>query len=146
MDENNLLLKRIFRGNSYTIGHLYLNGTYICDTLEPVDRDLNRNGRFDDGERKVWGETAVPNGTYGIEFRYSPSHSAKHGGVKMPYLTNLTTHTNVMFHVGNTADDTQGCILVGQNKEKGRVINSKATFDRFYRLIKDLHGLTLTIE
>lgn len=142
---NKLLLRRIYRGPQYTIGHLYLNDEYLCDTLEDPDRDINRDGRLDYPEYKIYGETAIPNGTYPVEFRFSPSFSPKYGRRPMPYINNVLTHTGILIHWGNTASDTKGCILVGENKAKGMVINSKKTFDRIYKILYD-HRKNLTIE
>lgn len=133
-------LKRIFRGPKYTIGKLYVNGKYICDTLEDPDRDLNRNGVFDGDEEKIWRDTAIPNGDYEIEFRYSPSFSRRYGGKEMPYVINVPHFEGILFHWGNTAKDTHGCILVGQNTKVGMVLNSKITFDKVYDQLRSLKG------
>lgn len=61
-----ILLKRIARRPTYTIGRLYIDGEYFCDTVEDTDRDLNHNGRFDNGEVKVYAQTAIPNGRYRV--------------------------------------------------------------------------------
>lgn len=67
-----LTLKRIALRSTYTIGRLYVDGNYFCDTLEDTVRDLNKNGKFDNGEKKVYGKTAIPYGTYEIKWTYSP--------------------------------------------------------------------------
>lgn len=143
---NTLVLQRIFRGPDYTIGKLSLNGQYICDTLEGPDRDLNRDGRLDPPERKIYGKTAIPNGEYPIEFRYSPSFSPRYSHKPMPYLNNIPTHSGVLIHWGNTAEDTKGCILVGRNLRKGMVLHSRKTFDRLWKILWDAKdGLKIKI-
>ena len=73
-----ILLKRIARRPTYTIGHLYIDGRYFCDTVEDTDRDLNRNGRFDNGEVKVYAQTAIPNGRYRVTMNVrSPKFSSR---------------------------------------------------------------------
>lgn len=67
-----LTLKRIALRPTYTIGRLYVDGNYFCDTLEDTVRDLNKNGKFDNGEKKIKGKTAIPYGMYEIKWTYSP--------------------------------------------------------------------------
>ena len=62
-----LTLKRIALRDTYTIGRLYIDGVYFCDTLEDKVRDLNKNGKFDNGEKKVYSETAIPYGIYKVD-------------------------------------------------------------------------------
>lgn len=64
-----LLLKRIALKPTYTIGWLYIDGQKVCDTIEDAVRDLNKNGQFDNGEKKVYAETAIPYGTYDITLK-----------------------------------------------------------------------------
>ena len=73
-----ILLRRIARRPTYTIGRLYIDGRYFCDTVEDTDRDLNRNGRFDNGEAKVYAQTAIPNGRYRVTMNVrSPKFSSR---------------------------------------------------------------------
>jgi len=113
-----LKLRRIFLG-SYTIGHLYIDDKYFCDTLEDKNRDLNHNGKFDNDEKKVYGKTSIPFGTYSIELRRSP-----HFKRVLPRLLNVPNFEGVLIHRGNTAKDTSGCILLGENTVRGEVRNS----------------------
>ncbi len=114
-----LTLRRIALRPDYTIGRLYINGAYICDTLEDPVRDLNRNGRFDNGERKVAGETAIPYGTYGVVVNMSPKFKRL-----LPRLVVVPHFEGILIHRGNTAKDSAGCILPGENREVGKVVNS----------------------
>ena len=63
-----IVVKRIALKPTYTIGKLYIDGEYFCDTLEDTVRDLNKNGKFDNGEKKVYGETAIPYRKYEIKW------------------------------------------------------------------------------
>lgn len=121
-------LKRFDRQSTYTGGKLSINNTYFCDTVEDVDRDLNKNGVFDNGETKVYGKTAIPNGRYRITLVHSPKFSPKVDNRKMPLLNNVPSFSGILIHWGNTADDSEGCILVGKNYFSGRVSDSKVTF------------------
>lgn len=138
-----LTLTRRFRGEDYTIGTLYIDGERFCDTLEDQDRDANRNGVFDGNEKKVRGTTAVPNGTYQVVVNQSPRF-----GRELPRLLAVPSFEGVLIHRGNTPEDTAGCILVGENKVKGRVINSTPYEVELTRRIKEATaaGETCTIE
>lgn len=138
-----LTLTRRFRGEDYTIGTLYIDGERFCDTLEDQDRDANRNGVFDGDEKKVAGTTAVPNGTYQVVVNQSPRF-----GRELPRLLAVPSFEGVLIHRGNTPEDTAGCILVGENKVKGRVINSTPYEVELTRRIKEATaaGETCTIE
>ena len=132
-----LLLKRIALKPNYTIGKLYVDGVYVCDTLEDTVRDLNKNGRFDNGEEKVYSKTAIPYGTYSITMNVkSPKFSnfsryswAKKYDGYLPRLEKVPNFDGVLIHVGCTHEATSGCVLVGQNKAVGKVLYSVATFN-----------------
>ena len=121
-----LVLKRIAKKKGYTIGKLYvkqpiideyLRGEkfiYICDTLEPQWRDYAK------GARKIKGKSAIPEGRYPIVITFSPTFKKW-----LPLLVNVPMFSGIRIHVGNTAKDTQGCILVGLNLKKGMVLNSR---------------------
>lgn len=114
-----LRLRRIALKDEYTIGKLYIDGEYFCDVLEPPTRDLNKNGIFDNGETKVKNNTAIPFGTYNIIINRSPRFKRD-----LPRLLNVPDFDGVLIHRGNTKNDTSGCILVGENKVRGKVVNS----------------------
>lgn len=130
-----LKLKRIFKGPKYTIGRLYVNNIYLCDTLEDKVRDLTK-------EPKIYGETAIPAGTYEVDMNtVSPkfknrSWAKKWGGI-VPRLKNVPYFEGVLIHVGNQASDSLGCILVGDNQQVGKVVNSTIHYNRLMeRLIQ----------
>lgn len=127
-----LKLRRVALKDTYTIGKLYIDDKYFCDTLEDKVRDLNKNGVFDAGEYKVYGETAIPYGTYEVKWTYSPKFKKY-----APSLCNVPSFSGIRIHEGNTAKDTLGCVLVGENKVKGKVLNSRATVAKLYPLIKE---------
>ena len=126
-----LTLKRIALRSTYTIGRLYIDGNYFCDTLEDTVRDLNKDGKFDNGEKKVYAKTAIPYGTYDIKWTYSPRFKKY-----TPQLMNVPSFEGIRIHAGNTSADTEGCLLLGENKQVGKVLNSRATINKFYPLIK----------
>lgn len=136
-----LILKRRFKGPKYTIGSLYINKEYFCDTMEDKDRDLNNSMTEEEIKRiKVYGETAIPYGTYKVDMntispKFKDRSWAKPYGGKLPRLLNVKGYEGVLIHVGNTAQDSLGCILVGENKQVGRVINSTATFNKLMNIL-----------
>lgn len=106
----NILVKRTFKGPEYTIGKLYIDGAYFCDTLE----DTVRTGV------KIAGKTAIPAGKYKVKKTWSTRFKKT-----LPEILNVPNFTGVRIHSGNTAKDTEGCLLLGLNKVKGSVINSQ---------------------
>lgn len=147
-----LLLKRIALRDTYTIGKLYVDNHYFCDTLEDKVRDLNKDGDLNDvGEGKVAGQTAIPYGTYKVTMDVqSPKFSqrASYAWCKgyLPRLLNVPHFDGIMIHSGNDATHTAGCILVGENRVKGQVLNSMNTLKRLYDILKGEDDITITIE
>lgn len=107
-----LVVKRVALREGYTIGRLYVDGVYWCDTLEDQVRDLER-------EAKVPGGTAIPAGRYAVVVNRSPKF-----GRLLPRLVGVPGFEGVLIHRGNTAADTAGCILPGENRAVGKVLNS----------------------
>lgn len=132
-----LKLNRTYKGQNYTIGKLYIDGEYFCDTIEDTVRVLNDIGD------KIPSKTAIPYGTYKITLNIvSPKYSQRKGydwcGGRLPRLLNVPFFEGILIHAGNTAEDSAGCILVGENKEKGKVLNSMATLKRLYKRLKEV--------
>ena len=134
-------VKRIYKGNDYTIGHLYVDGVFFCDTLEPTDRDLtSAMTPWEISCRKVKGKTAIPVGTYFVDLqtvseRFKGRKWAKAHGGRVPRLQGVRGFAGVLIHVGNTAADTDGCILVGRNTEVGRVTQSVKAYMELFNIL-----------
>lgn len=135
-------VKRKWKKEAYTIGKMYINGAYVCDTLEDKDRGLTSNMSVAQiCGVKVHGETAIPTGRYLVDMK---TVSPRFGGRaqyqfckgRLPRLCNTPGYQGVLIHIGNTAKDTDGCILVGDNKAVGQVLNSTATFKKVYAKLK----------
>ena len=147
-----LLLKRIARRPMYTIGKMYVNGEYFCDTLEDADRGLSQGISLEANKlRKVKGKTAIPTGTYKITLdvvsnRFSKQKAYQFCNGKVPRLQEVPAFEGVLIHIGNDANDTEGCILVGENKQVGKVLNSTATFRKLYERIKEDKVIIITIQ
>ena len=150
-----LTVERRFKCNGYTIGRLHIDGVRFCDTLEDADRGLTDDMTLDEIKaKKLKSVTAIPTGTYKVTLNVkSPKfgnkqfyHNVCRG--KLPRLLDVKGFDGVLIHCGNTAKDTDGCILVGENKVKGQVIDSQATFRRLYPLLLAAknRGEEITIE
>ena len=129
--------KRVFLGETYTISKLsYMkngNWVYFCDVLEDKVRDYNKDGDLnDEGEGKVYGQTAIPYGKYKMVVSWSPKFQKN-----LPLLLDVNHFEYIRIHAGNTIDDSYGCLLVGFNKEKGKVLDSKKTLENLMQLLKD---------
>ena len=142
-----LYLKRIARRATYTIGKLYIDGVYFCDTIEDRDRGLRQDAAYAANKRlKVQHETAIPTGRYQVtlgvqSLRFKDKKAYAFCKGYLPRLLNVPCFDGVLIHIGNTAKDSSGCILVGENKVVGQVINSTQTFIRLYSKLKESKGL-----
>ena len=138
-----LALIRKYKKDKYCIGKLYIDGEYFCDTLEDKDRGLTDNMTVSEISKiKVKKETAIPTGTYKVTITYSNRFKKN-----MPLINNVKGFEGIRIHSGNTDKDTEGCILVGQNKVIGQVINSQATYKVLYnKLLKDTNNLIIKIK
>lgn len=149
-----LRLIRKYKKEGYTIGKLYVDGVYFCDTLEDKDRGL-----YDHMTESViaylkrYGETAIPYGCYKVDMEtISPKYQKRNPaytrpyGHKLPRLKNVKGFDGVLIHAGNSASDTFGCILVGKNLVKGKVLQSQATWRALMdKLLTDKNNITLEI-
>ena len=140
-----LILERIAKKKTYTIGHLYIakepvgnnpglgqpltKGLQICDTLEPTWRD------YQNGAYKVKGRSAIPEGRYAVVISYSPKFKQW-----LPILLGVPKFEGIRIHAGNTAKDTEGCILVGKNKLVGQVVDSRIWVHRLKQKIVEAKG------
>lgn len=148
-----LLLRRIAKRDKYTIGKLFIDGVYFADTIEDTDRKLNQSMSLDEIKSiKVYGETAIPTGTYTIDMNIiSPKFKdrvwAKEWGGKIPRLLNVPGFEGILIHPGTDASSTSGCLIVGQNKIVGKVINSQSTFKKLMQILTKANGeIKITIQ
>ena len=131
-------IDRLWPKETYTVGLLYVDGVRLCETLEDKDRGLRKEDDLSTIRSvKVYGETAIPAGTYKVAMDVvSPKYSAVKWykdlcGGKMPRLLGVPGFEGILVHPGNTALDSYGCILVGRNTKVGQLTESKATFKKF---------------
>lgn len=127
-----ILVKRVAKRDTYTIGRLYIDGVKQCDTLEDTDRGLTQNMTLEEiNSKKVYGQTAIPTGKYEVIVNWSNKFKQY-----MPLLLNVPGYSGVRIHSGNTDKDTLGCILVGLNTQVGKVLNSRATYKTLFAKIQ----------
>lgn len=138
----NLILDRFFKGPKYTVGHLYIDGKYFCDTMEDKDRGLlDSMSLAEIKSKKISSETAIPRGTYKVTLDVvSPKYSKKDFYIKVckgkvPRLLNVKGFEGILIHAGNTEKDSAGCLLVGMNLERGKVLKSQETFRKLYKIL-----------
>lgn len=139
-----LLVDRKWKKQSYTISNLLIDGKWFCNVLEDADRGLDDSMSVDRIlELKKPTITAIPRGTYEITLDVvSPKYSKVQFykdvcNSKVPRLKDVKGFDGILIHAGNTDKDSSGCLLVGVNKIKGQVVNSKETFKALYKLLQD---------
>lgn len=136
-----LKLVRKYRKETYTIGKLYVDGVYFCDTIEDKDRGLDdAMGLAEIMSKKRYGETAIPYGTYKVEITYSPKYKKL-----MPEIKNVKGFSGIRIHSGNTAKDTLGCLIIGRNTQVGMVTESRKTYNKLFALMKDKKDISIEI-
>lgn len=141
-----LLLKRKFKGETYTVGDLFIDGEFFCNTLEDKVRILpllcpdTPQGISCRCKEKKYAETAIPYGTYKITMQYSPKFKRV-----LPYLHDVPHFLGILIHSGTTESDSAGCLLVGNNTIKGKLTESRATSDRLNEILSKEKYITIEI-
>ena len=156
MEHLELVIKRIAAKADYTIGYLYVNGTFFCNTLENTDRGLDQKMPLEELlKRKVFGQTAIPTGIYRVTMnRKSPKFSRieyyrDFCGGYMPRLLQVPGFEGVLIHRGNSEDATEGCLLVGDNTSRGGLSKSKARWEglmKKYLIPAKEHNIPISIK
>ena len=120
-------IDRAWKKRDYTISRVYVDGERFgdgqkwCNALEDTDRGLTSEMSVDDVLAvKVKGQTAIPKGRYEVEMTYSPRFKKQ-----MPHVVAVKGFTGVRLHPGNSCDDTEGCILFGENDHIGWISRSR---------------------
>ena len=147
-----ILLDRFAKKESYTISRVYVNGERFgdgerwCNALEDTDRGLFQGMALKEiYKRKIKGKTAVPRGTYQIQITYSPRIKQN-----LPLLVDVPGFTGIRIHAGNDAKDTDGCLLLGENTQRGKVLNSRYWCARMQTFLQNAinrgEKITITIR
>lgn len=141
-----LTIKRTITRDSYTLGKLYVDGVYFCDTLEDKDRGLTQDMNIGQIQLlKINGETAIPKGIYKVtldvispKFSKYPFYMETCKG-KLPRLIDVKGYEGVLIHVadGPKRDSlVQGCIGVGNLSAEEYLMNGKKVFAELYNKLK----------
>ena len=150
-----ITLDRAWKKPTYTISRVYVNSSVFCNIIEDTDRDLKQTDPLPVIKmKKVYGETAIPKGTYLVDMdTISPKYAGNSFyksvcGGKVPRLIDVPGFEGVLIHCGNTALDSYGCLIVGVNTVKGMVTQSRETFKKLYKVMSEAHkrGETITVE
>ena len=127
-----LRLERKYRSSKYCIDKLYINGKYFSDALEDPDRGLTDSMSLEEIKKiKIKGNTCIPYGTYNVTITYSPRFKKN-----LPLINNVKGFGGIRIHSGNTPQDTEGCLLLGFNRVKGQVVDSRITVSKFITQIQ----------
>lgn len=141
-----LTVDRRYKKDTYTVGNLYIDGLWFCNTMEDKDRGLKKTWPLSSIlKAKVPNETAIPIGTYALTMRvkspkfsqwnYKKSYGFCDGYV--PRILGVPGFDGILIHIGNRANpDSSGCVLVGVNDKKGMVTKSTETFRRLWEILK----------
>lgn len=133
-------LKRIYTCPTYTIGRIYVNGEYVCDTVEDTDRGLDQSMTIAQIRKiKVYRQTAIPTGTYEVTMNVPSPKFAQYEYYKkycngyLPRLLSVPGYEGILIHCGSSANSSAGCIIVGYNTIKGRVTDSKKAWEKLMK-------------
>lgn len=127
-----LLLKRQIRTKDFTLGELFIDGISFCMTVEDMERMPNE---------KVYGKTAIPKGTYKVIVNMSNRFKKE-----MPLLLNVPNFEGIRIHSGNTAEDSEGCIIVGMKRTLSGVSLSRIAFNKLMEKLKNKTNILIRIE
>ena len=125
-----ITIKRLYKTDTSTIGELLVDGLFECFTLEDKERQV-----------KIKGETAIPKGTYKVIINESNRFKRQ-----LPLLLNVPDFEGVRIHSGNSNHDTEGCILVGQSRNKNYIGQSRKAFEKLFKKMQKAKEITLTIQ
>lgn len=127
-----ITIDRAWKRDGYTISRLYVNGELLCNALEDTDRGLSQDMPIEEiKKRKVYGSTAIPSGSYECAYTYSARFKKN-----LPLLKDVPGFEGIRIHSGNTAKDTEGCILPGRNTQKGMVTESRVWTEKLMAKMK----------
>lgn len=129
-----LTLQRYLFTEDYTMGLLFIDGIYFCDTVEDKFRGNDLKGK------KVYGETCIPYGVYTVKITYSPKHKKN-----MPQIMDVPYFEGIRFDVANTAKDVLGCVAIGIKSENGKVLQSRKTYNAFIKRLETANNIKIDI-
>lgn len=129
-----LKVKRLWKKPTYTIGKLYVDGKYHSETLEDKDRGITQDmPEWEIIKKKCYGFTAIGTGRYRVRMdvvsqKFKNRSWAQPYGGRLPRLEDVPGFDGILIHVGNSPADTNGCVLTGYNRVRGKVVDSTKAF------------------
>ena len=152
-----ILVHRAWKRPEYCIGNMYIDGEWMCNVLEDTDRGLDDSMQeWMIRNKKIPTKTAIPTGRYEVDMdTISPAFSKYqfYKDVckgKLPRLKNVKGFDGILIHCGTSHSNSSGCVLVGLNKKKGELTDSKEIFKKIYSTMKSAHDkgekIYITIE
>ena len=145
-------LVRIANKKNYCIGRLYVDGTYVCDTIEDADLGLDQSWSLEKiKQKKVKSKTAIPTGTYEVTLNIvSPKFSKiayykQFCNGRVPRLLRVPGFDGILMHIGKDERSSAGCLIVGYNTIVGKVTKSQQAFEKLYALLKNADNITIEI-
>ena len=129
-----LTLQRYLFTENYTMGLLFIDGIYFCDTIEDKYRGQDLK------TKKVANETCIPYGVYSVKITYSPKYKKN-----MPQILDVPYFTGVRIHSGNSAKDSSGCIIVGVKSKNGEVLESRKTYNALIKRLETSNSIKIDI-
>lgn len=141
-----ITVKRLWKKETYTVGRMFVDGEFLCNTLEDTDRGLDDSMPLEQIRRtKVYGKTAIPTGTYNVTSVYWGTHKDY-----FPAINGVKGFTGILIHGGVMDEHTLGCILIGENKIKGKLLNSQPYVRKLTNMVRKAKGMgetvTITIQ
>ena len=125
-----ITVKRLYKTDNSVIGEMLIDGIFECYTLEDAERPV-----------KIKGETAIPKGTYRVIINQSNRFKRL-----LPLLIDVPNFEGVRIHSGNSNHDTEGCILVGQTRNKNYIGQSRKAFDKLFKKMQKAKDITISIQ
>lgn len=152
-----ILLKRIAKKSLYTIGRIYIDGKYVCDSIEDKDRGLTQTTPLAKIKMiKVVSQTAIPTGKYTVTLKVQSPRFVQKAYYKnqcngyLPRILNVPGFDGILMHRGTDQDSSSGCIILGYNTVVGKVTNSQKAYETVYALLKKAsdkgESITITIQ
>lgn len=146
-------IDRKWKKKDYTIGRLYIDGEFFCNTLEDTDRNLSQKTNSNTIKKvKIPGKTAIPTGTYNLTLNVKSPKFSKYEFYQkvcngfLPRILDVPGFSGILIHCGSNAENSNGCVLVGYNRIKGGLTNSKEVFQELYKRLREAYDNNEKIE
>lgn len=128
-----ITVERLWKKDTYTVGRMYVDGEFFCNTLEDKDRGLSDDMSVEEIKKiKVYSQTAIPTGEYNVTTVYWNKHKDY-----FPAVNGVKGFAGILIHGGVNEEHTLGCILIGENKIKGKLLNSHPYVRKLTTMVRE---------